>query len=108
MTRPRLPELIDIGPGAARRMAAFCISRMGESRGGESRGSDSCLRLIADGSTWAAMGEEAQRELRAVGLSTRATVFDRACLAADAGSVLRLLIDDDPSERLYIAISNPK
>lgn len=91
----RLPEITDIGPGAAKRLAAFCASR----RTGP-------LRLVADRGTWKAMGEEAERELRAAALATRATVFDEAYLAADARSVLRLLLDDDPRERVYVAVGS--
>ncbi len=121
MTGPLLPELIDIGPGAVKRMAAFCrtraagpdgresrggSSRGGSSRGGSSRGGSSRLRLVADRSTWTAAGVEAERELRAVGLSVRPTIFDEPHLSADAVSILRLLIDDDPLERLYVAVGS--
>lgn len=99
----RLPEVIDIGPGAAKRLAAFCAARGGGH--GEASG-PSRLRLVADGSTWTAMGAEAERELRAAGLALRSTVFDGSCLAADARSVLRLLIDDDPRERIYVAVGS--
>jgi hypothetical protein len=58
----RLPEVIDIGPGAAKRLAAFCAARGGGH--GDASG-PSRLRLVADGSTWTAMGAEAERELRA-------------------------------------------
>ena len=91
--------IVDIGPGAAKRMAAFCAARNAPSGAG-------ALRLVADSATWAAAGADAERELRAAGLTTRATVFDDACLAADARSVFRLLVDDDPSERLYIAVGS--
>ena len=97
MNPQRLPELVDIGPGAAKRMAAFCAARNGASGPGP-------LRLVADSATWAAAGADAERELRAAGLATRATVFDDACLAADARAIFRLLVDDAPGERLYIAV----
>jgi glycerol-1-phosphate dehydrogenase [NAD(P)+] len=99
MNFPRLPETIDIGPGAAKRLAAFCFAYGGAS-------GSAPLRLVADTSTWSAMGVEADRELRAAGLFTRATVFEDPYLIADAGSILRLLIDDDPKERLYIAVGS--
>lgn len=99
MGSSRLPELIDIGRGAAKRLAAFCASK------GAALGAGA-LRLVADRNTWRAMGEEAERELRAVGLSTRATIFEEPTLAADAHSVFRLLIDDDPRERLYVAVGS--
>ena len=101
MTTPRLPELIDIGPGAAKRLAAFCRAKVDESRGGNNR-----LRLVADRATWAAMGVEAERELRAAGLAIRPTIFEEPYLSTDAGSILRLLMDDDPGERLYVAIGS--
>jgi glycerol-1-phosphate dehydrogenase [NAD(P)+] len=103
MSESRLPEKIDIGPGAASRLAAFCADKLG--RGGKAS-ADSPLRLVADRNTWTAMGEEARRELRAAGLSVRATIFDEPRLAADARSVFRLLVDDDPRERLYIAVGS--
>ena len=86
----------DIGPGAAKRLASFCAAR---EKGGR-------IRIVADRNTWKAMGEEVERELRAVGLVTRSTVFEDYYLAADAGSVFRLLVDDDPEERLYVAIGS--
>jgi glycerol-1-phosphate dehydrogenase [NAD(P)+] len=95
LSSSRLPEIIDIGPGAVKRLAVFCASR-----------SRSPLRIVADRNTWAAMGQKAERELRATGLSTRATVFDEPYLAADSRSILRLLIDDDPAERLYLAVGS--
>ena len=97
MNPQRLPELVDIGPGAVKRMASFCAARNGPSGVGP-------LRLVADAATWAAAGADAERELRLAGLATRATIFDEACLAADARAVFRLLVDDDPGERLYIAV----
>jgi len=75
LSSSRLPELIDIGPGAAKRLAAFCASR-----------SRAPLRLVADRNTWAAMGMEAERELLAAGLAARATVFDEPYLAAERGA----------------------
>lgn len=101
MTTPRLPELIDIGPGAAKRLAAFCRAKVDEGLSGNNR-----LRLIADTATWAAMGAEAERELRAAGLAARPTIFEEPHLATDAGSILRLLVDDDPEERLYVAVGS--
>jgi glycerol dehydrogenase-like iron-containing ADH family enzyme len=98
----RLPEKIDIGPGAAERLAAFCAAHLGRLEASVPRS----LRLVADRNTWAAMGEEAERELRAAGLATRATVFDSPWLAADERSVVALLADDDPGERLYVAIGS--
>jgi glycerol-1-phosphate dehydrogenase [NAD(P)+] len=99
-----MPEKIDIGPGAVKRMAAFCAARMGEARMGAV--GTPPLRLVADRNTWAAMGEEAERELRAAGLPVRATVFDAPHLAADERSAFRLLVDDEPRERLYIAVGS--
>jgi glycerol-1-phosphate dehydrogenase [NAD(P)+] len=95
MDSSKLPEVIDIGPGVAKRLAAFCAARP-----------KAPLRLVADSATWAAMGAQAERELRAAGLATRATIFDEPYLAADARSVFRLLLDDDPRERIYIAIGS--
>jgi glycerol-1-phosphate dehydrogenase [NAD(P)+] len=95
LSSSRLPEIIDIGPGTVKRLAVFCASK-----------SRAPLRIVADRNTWAAMGEEAERELRATGLATRATVFDEPYLAADSRSILRLLVDDDPAERLYLAVGS--
>lgn len=98
-----LPETIDIGQGAIRRMAVFCAekcSSLGRSSG------KAKIRLIADRNTWKAQGEEAERELQAVGVSVRRTVFEDEYLAADAWSVFRLLVDDDPGERLYLAVGS--
>jgi glycerol-1-phosphate dehydrogenase [NAD(P)+] len=100
----RLPEVIDIGPGAANRLAGFCAARR-RSADGVAYGSGP-IRLVADRRGWAAMGEEAARELRSAGLALRATVFEEPYLAADARSVLRLLVDDDPAERLYLAVGS--
>jgi glycerol-1-phosphate dehydrogenase [NAD(P)+] len=47
-----------------------------------------------------------ERELRALGRSPRATIFNQPYLAADARSVFRLLIDEDPKERLYVAVGS--
>jgi Glycerol dehydrogenase and related enzymes len=85
---------VDIGPEAAERLAAFCARRR------------SSIRIIADVNTWKAMGEEVERSLKSTGLATRATVFDEPYLAADARSIFRLLVDDDPSERLYVAVGS--
>jgi glycerol-1-phosphate dehydrogenase [NAD(P)+] len=52
------------------------------------------------------MGKEVDGELRAAGLSVRTTVFAEPYLAADSRSILRLLVDDDPAERLYIAVGS--
>jgi glycerol-1-phosphate dehydrogenase [NAD(P)+] len=95
MSTSRLPEVIDIGPGAVKRLAAFCALRTAGP-----------LRLIADASTWKALGAEAERELLSAGLSPRSTVFTDTYLAADARSTFRLLIDDDPRERLYLAVGS--
>jgi glycerol-1-phosphate dehydrogenase [NAD(P)+] len=95
----RLPEKIDIGPGAVKRMAAFCAARIGAPDSGS-------LRLISDRNTWAAIGAEAARELRSSGLSPRSTIFDSPSLAADERSVVRLLEDDDPGEGLYLAVGS--
>jgi glycerol-1-phosphate dehydrogenase [NAD(P)+] len=92
-----VPEIVDIGLGAARRMAAFCAARLG---------APAAVRLVADRNTWAAAGAEAGSELRAAGLTTRVTVFDWENLAPDARAVFRLLVDDVPSERLYIAVGS--
>jgi glycerol-1-phosphate dehydrogenase [NAD(P)+] len=95
----RLPEVIDIGPGAVKRLAAYCATR--------GKASGNCpLRLIADRNTWEALGKEAERELVAAGILVRSTVFEAPNLAADARSVLRILIDDDPRERLYVAVGS--
>jgi glycerol-1-phosphate dehydrogenase [NAD(P)+] len=102
-----LPEKIDIGPGAAGRMAAYCAGKLGAGGGtGGGAPGQSLLRIVADRRTWAAMGEEAERELRRAGIATRATIFGERCLAADAESVFRLLLDDDPRERLYLAVGS--
>lgn len=93
MSAPPIPETVDIGPGAAKRLAAFCAR-------------SAPLRLVADTATWEAMGVEAERELRTAGLAARATVFEDAHLAADARAILRLLVDDDPEERLYVAVGS--
>ena len=93
------PAKVDIGPGAAGRMAAFCAGRKGDGGAGP-------LRLVADAATWAAAGADAERELRAAGLAVRATVFEDSHLAADARSVFRLLLDDDRRERLYVAVGS--
>jgi glycerol-1-phosphate dehydrogenase [NAD(P)+] len=98
----RLPEVIDIGEGAAKRLAAFCAARCAQ--GGAS--GPSRLRLVADSNTWAAMGVEAERELRAAGLAVRPTIFEEPYLSADARSVFRLLLDDDPGEKLYVAVGS--
>ena len=95
MSSLRLPEVICIGPGAAKSLAAFCAS-LGKGP----------VRIVADSSTWAAMGAEAERELIAAGLPTRATVFEDSRLAADARSIMRLLVDDDAKEKLYLAVGS--
>jgi glycerol-1-phosphate dehydrogenase [NAD(P)+] len=100
MNSPRLPAVVDIGPGAAKRLSAFCAGR--EKTGGNVP-EGGPIRLVADASTYAAVGVEAEGELRAAGLPTRATVFRDPHLAADAHSILRLLADDDPRERIYVA-----
>ena len=110
MTAPRLPEEIYIGRAGPKCLAAFCAAKLGS--GGTRFGS--AVRLVADTASWAArshgpergLGPEAERELRALGLSTRATIFDEPGLAADARSVFRLLVDEDPNERLYVAIGS--
>jgi glycerol-1-phosphate dehydrogenase [NAD(P)+] len=95
MIRSPLPETIDIGPGAVRRMAAYCVARgVGP------------VRIVADSSTWKALGAEAEAELKAAGASTRSTIFADRYLAADARSVFRLLVDDNPAERLYLAVGS--
>lgn len=96
MSHNPLPEVTDIGPGAAKRLASFCASR---AKGGR-------VRIVADRNTWKAMGEEVERELRSASLTTRSTIYEEQYLAADAGSVFRLLIDDDPEERLYVAVGS--
>jgi glycerol-1-phosphate dehydrogenase [NAD(P)+] len=93
MSAPPILETVDIGPGAAKRLAAFCAG-------------SAPLRLVADTATWEAMGVEAERELRSAGLAVRSTVFEDAHLAADARAILRLLVDDDPNERLYVAVGS--
>ncbi len=100
MDTGRLPEVIDIGKGAAKRLAAFCAARANSASGAAPP------RLVADANTWKAAGEEALAELRGAGLASRATVFDEPYLAADARSILRLLLDDDPRERLYVAVGS--
>ena len=95
MSSKKLPDVIDIGRGAAKRMAAFCAARGGAPP-----------RIIADSSTWAAAGPAAEAELRAAGLGFRTTIFEEQHLAADAKSVFRLLVDDDPAERLYLALGS--
>jgi glycerol-1-phosphate dehydrogenase [NAD(P)+] len=99
MSGNHLPEIIDIGPGAVKRLALFCAARHEACGQGP-------LHLVADLNTWEAMGKEAERELRALGLATRATVFDEPYLAADARSILRLLVDAEPGQRLYVAIGS--
>lgn len=95
MSQSPLPEVTDIGPGAARRLAAFCAKKTAGK-----------LRIIADLRTWKAMGEEVATELKAAGLSPRSTIFEDEYLSADARSVFRLLVDDDPEERLYVAVGS--
>jgi glycerol-1-phosphate dehydrogenase [NAD(P)+] len=101
-----VPEVVDLGPGAARRMAAFCAARSGGTtvRGGSA--GPAPIRLVADRNTWAAAGAEAEAELRAAGLPTRATIFEGPEPAPDARAVFRLLVDDDPAERLYVAVGS--
>jgi glycerol-1-phosphate dehydrogenase [NAD(P)+] len=96
MSGALVPEIVDIGPGAAKRMAAFCVSRLGGTP----------LRLIADRTTWAAAGAEAEAELRAACAATRATVIEWDDPSPDARAVFRLLADDDPAERLYLAVGS--
>jgi glycerol-1-phosphate dehydrogenase [NAD(P)+] len=96
MSGALVPEIVDIGAGAAGRMAAFCASRLGGAP----------VRLIADRNTWAAAGAEAEAELRAAGLATRATVIEWDDPAPDARAVFRILADDDPAERLYLAVGS--
>jgi len=103
MIAPILPEVIDIGPGALKRLAAFCTARIDRPQGGSS---GAAIRLVADARTWAALGSEAADALRAAGLAVRPTIFEEPYLAADARSVLRLLIDDDPRERIYLAVGS--
>ncbi len=95
MSKQRLPEVIDIGRGAAKRMAAFVAAR-----------ATGPLRLVADSSTWAAMGKEVEAELKAASLAFRPTIFEERYLAADARSVFRLLVDDESAERLYISLGS--
>ena len=106
MNSTRLPEKIDIGPGAVKRMADYCAARCRAGGAGSVPGGAGRLRLIADRNTWTAMGKEAERELRAGGVATRATIFDSPGLAADERSVVRLLADDDPAERLLVAVGS--
>jgi Glycerol dehydrogenase and related enzymes len=105
MSLSPLPEVIDIGPGAAKRLAAFCAKRCAaeEARSGKAWKK---LRLVADRNTWKAMGEEVQAELKSAGLSPRPTIFEEGNLSADAASVFKLLVDDDPDERLYVAVGS--
>lgn len=110
MSAPRLPQEIYIGTAGIKRLAAFCAAKIGSGSGS----SGSPLRLVADATSWAArssgtepgIGPETARELLALGLAVRATIFDEPYLAADARSVFHLLVDDDPNERLYVAIGS--
>jgi glycerol-1-phosphate dehydrogenase [NAD(P)+] len=114
MTAPRLPQEIYIGTAGPKHLAAFCAARLG--LGGRACGA--VLRLVADSASWAArspgaepgaeckLGPEVERELRAMGVATRATIYAEASLAADARSVFRLLIDADANEQLYVAIGS--
>jgi glycerol-1-phosphate dehydrogenase [NAD(P)+] len=52
------------------------------------------------------MGEEVEQKLRSAGLATRSTIYEEQYLAADAESIFRLLVDDDPEERLYVAVGS--
>jgi glycerol-1-phosphate dehydrogenase [NAD(P)+] len=61
---------------------------------------------VADRNTWKAMGEEVEQKLRSAGLATRSTIYEEQYLAADAESIFRLLVDDDPEERLYVAVGS--
>jgi glycerol-1-phosphate dehydrogenase [NAD(P)+] len=91
----KLPETIDIGPGATTRLASFCARKaLGP------------LRIVADADTYRATGGAAEAELRASGLPVRVTVFPGPGLAAEASSILRLLVDDDPRERTYLAVGS--
>jgi len=85
-----------IGPGAAKHLSSFCALRSKGSR----------IRIVADRNTWKAMGEEVEQKLRSAGLATRSTIYEEQYLAADAESIFRLLVDDDPEERLYVAVGS--
>ena len=96
MKTPRIPEIIDLRPGAIERLASYCARGAAFSQ----------LRLVADERTWEAAGREAERSLKAAGLATRATVLDGPEPAADARGILRLLFDDVAEERLFVAIGS--
>ncbi len=105
MSKAVVPDVIDIGTGAVKRMAAFCAARRGGAAGSDSSGG-SALRLVADRNTWKAAGIEAERELAAAGLKVGSTVFDTDDLAPDARAVFRLLVDGDPAESMYVAVGS--
>jgi glycerol-1-phosphate dehydrogenase [NAD(P)+] len=91
----KIARIVEIGPGAARRFAEFC-GREGFAR----------VRVVSDGATRAALGAAVEDALRDAGIAARATVFEARDLTADARSVFRLLVDDDPGERIYAAVGS--
>ena len=96
MKTPRIPETVDLRPGATERLASYCARGAALTK----------LRLVADERTWEAAGREAERSLKAAGLATRASVLEGPEPAADARGILRLLFDDVAEERLFIAIGS--
>ena len=102
MNSPRLPRN---RYRPRRRRAPRRILR-GEGKTGDDVPGGGPIRLVADASTYAAVGVEAERELRAAGLADPRDRLRDPHLAADARSILRLLADDDPRERPYIAVGS--
>jgi len=86
---------IDIEEGAARRFADFCVKNAATK-----------IRIVADPATFAALGASVENELARAGIAARSTILEYADLAPDAKSVFRLLVDDDPNERLYAAVGS--
>jgi len=87
-----------IEAGAFRHLSQFCLKRGLQS-----------LRIVADSNTWAALGSQVKDEVEKAGIRAACTIFESDSshpLAADAGSILRLLMDLSAEDQLLAAVGS--
>ena len=84
-----------VGVEALQRLVSFCRD------GGLSR-----LTLVADGNTYAALGERAEHTLGAAGLDAQTVVLRGDDIGAGAASVYQVLLGIDNAPRTFVAIGS--
>lgn len=84
-----------VGAEALERLVSFCHER------GLSR-----LALVADGNTYAALGQRAEAALKAAGLDVHTVIVHGDDIGADAGSVYQVLLSLDKAEHTFVAVGS--